>query len=227
MHTLKRTRIVVADDHPVVRIGARAILEMHPETDVVAEAGTLDDLFTALHHEECDVLILCLRLTGTRMNSGVAAIAAVRRAFPRIKLIVYPDCYTPQTIRIAISLGALGVVSKHEIPMHLTSAVRSVAQGFRYVSSGIYQHTIGCNEVRRLTLDEELLLQLIADGNSLAEVAHILGESLPEARRRKHLAMEKLGIYTPVELYRFLATWRFDEGNSDSPPLEPAALKHR
>lgn len=209
-----KTKIILADDYPVVRLGARVILELDPAIAVVAEAGTLDELFTALAEHNCDILVLCLRMTGTRLNSGVAAIAAVRRAFPKVKLIVYPDSSSAQTVRIAISLGALGIVSKDEATMHLTSAIHAVSQGMRYVSSGIHRIAIGRHEVRRLSLDEELLLQLIADGNSLEEVAHIVEISLESARNRKRMAMLKLGIESIEELYRFLSTWRFDQCDS-------------
>lgn len=205
------TKVVVADDHPVVRIGSRAILEMEPNTEVVAEAGSLDELFALLQDRACDVLVLCLRLSGARFNSGVAAIAAVRRAYPGIRVIVFPDSYSPQTVRMAISLGALGVVAKDEASTELRAALRSAREGIRYVSSGIHRTAIGSNEVRRLNLDEELLLQLLADGNTLEEVAYMLQLSVRQAKVDKRKAMAKLGIESPAELYGFLSTWRFDE----------------
>lgn len=215
------TKVVLADDHPVVRIGSRAILEMEPNTEVVAEAGSLDELFVLLQDHPCDALVLCLRLSGARFNSGVSAIAAVRRAYPGIRVIVFPDSYSPQTVRMAISLGALGVVAKDEASTELRAALRSAMQGLRYVSSGIHRTAIGANEVRRLSMDEELLLQLLADGNSLEEVAYMLQIPVRQAKVEKRRAMAKLGINSPGELYSFLSTWRFDDPTAEDSEAGP------
>lgn len=105
-----RTRIILADDHPVVRATTRAALGRDPSMEVVAEAGTLDEMFTLLLQHQCDIVVLCLQLSGDRRTSGVAAVAALRREFPKVKIIAYPDSYSAQTTRIAISLGALGML---------------------------------------------------------------------------------------------------------------------
>ncbi|UXF72592.1 response regulator transcription factor [Stenotrophomonas maltophilia] len=210
MHLRTRVRVVLADDHPVVRIGARATLERDPSVSVIGEAGSLKQLFCILSEHECDALILCLQVSGHRISSGIAAIAAIRRSFPKVRLIIYPDSYSAQTVRVAISLGALGVVAKSEATTELLTALRAVMQGYRYVSSGIHAYAIGRQEVRRLTLGEEMLVQLLADGNSLDDVAHILDISVGEARSQKRIAMGKLGMHTPEELYEFLRSWQFD-----------------
>ncbi|WP_210237999.1 hypothetical protein, partial [Mesorhizobium sp. M8A.F.Ca.ET.207.01.1.1] len=158
------------------------------------------------------VLVLCLSLGGKGAKPGIGAIAAVRRAFPKIRLIVYPDPYSPQTVRIAIALGAMGVVAKHEASAELVPALRSVQQGFRFVSPGIHRR-INCKEIRRLAVEEELLLQLLADGNSLEEAVPVLQIPIDDARNMRDRAMTKLGMSDLAALSSFLESWRLDNLN--------------
>ncbi|TGR46198.1 response regulator transcription factor [Mesorhizobium sp. M00.F.Ca.ET.151.01.1.1] len=202
------TRIVVADDHPVVRLGTRLLLEQDPANIVTGEAGDVDELVTCLNGTPCDLVILSLQLREGRYHSGTSVIAGIRRSFPQLKIVAFPDRCSIQSVRTAISLGVLGVVSKIHTTNDLLRAVDCAKRGQRFVASDLYMAIAGKSPPLRITPAEEAVLQLLSDGHSVTEIAEALGKSAGTVSAQKHSAMYKLGLGTRSDLYAFLSTWQ-------------------
>jgi len=220
---LKTSDIIVADDHPIVRFGTKQLLECDPSNRVVGEAGTFDDLFALLSEVPCEILVLSLQLSGGMFNSGMAAIAKVRRIYPDIRIIAFPDMCSPQSIRVAISIGVMAVISKSASERELRRAVNSAKRGARYLGKEVRRQVIADEAPRELTHAEELVLQLLADGRNLTEIANLLGKSAATVSSQKQSAMRKLGFHSMAQLYEHIASWRRPPAAaSDEDPGDPS-----
>ena len=130
------TRVLLADDHAVVRAGLRRILEEHPDLRVVAEAGTGDEVLRALAAEPVDVLVLDISMPGPGVFELLGRIGKAHPAVRTVILTVHPeDQYAVRVLRA----GASGYLSKHQSPELLVEAIRKAHRGETYVSPALAQ----------------------------------------------------------------------------------------
>lgn len=204
----RKIRILLAEDHTLVRQGFRRILEDDPRIAVVGEAGTGLAAIQLAKELKPDIIVMDLLMPEL---GGLEASAEILKSDPGVKILILSMYSNPAYVRKALALGAKGYILKDAIQVDLTRAILALAEGSTYLSPGISDLLIeqmrsGPGEAKapdpydRLTLREKEVLQLIAEGKSNKEVAGLLNISANTvAVHRAHL-METLGIHRTAEL---------------------------
>ena len=204
----KKIRVLLAEDHTLVRQGFRRILEDDPRITVVGEASTGLSAIQLSKELKPDVGVMDLSMPEL---GGLEASAEILKDFPETKILVLSMYSNQAYVRKAFEIGAKGYILKNAIEVDLTRAVIALAEGGAYMSPGISNLVIeslkaGSFEDRsqdpyeRLTLREKEVLQLIAQGKSNKEIAALLNISVNTvAVHRAHL-METLGLHRTAEI---------------------------
>jgi len=199
--TSSATRVIIADDHPVVILGARAALDQAGDMLVVGEAADGDRLMALLASRPCDVLVTDFSMPAGRHGDGLQLLDVIRRRYPRLPVAVLTMVNNIGVLRAMQTRGALGLCDKRAPMRELPNAIRSVAAGRAYVSESIRQQFAmadtpaadGAAPVR-LSAREMEVVRLYVGGLSLTQIADRLSRSVKTVSRQKRDAMRKLGI---------------------------------
>lgn len=197
-------KVILCDDHAVVRRGIRDTISEAVDIQVVGEAGSYPELREQMRKTECDVLVLDLNMPG---RGGLEVLAALREEGSPVKTLVvsmYPeDQYAIRCLRA----GAQGYVNKAGDPSELVEAVRTVAQGKKYVSPAVAQMLVDnlhapTNEVLHASLSEREMQTLlkIASGKRLSDIATELMLSPKTVSVYRSRVLEKLKLSNNAEL---------------------------
>jgi two-component system response regulator NreC len=206
-------RILLVDDHPVVRQGLRYMLESDPEVVIVGEAGDGPEGIRLAAEQQPDIVVMDVSLPG--MN-GIEATREITRLAPGVKVLVVSMHADAAYVRQGVKAGARGYVLKDSEDLDLLHAVRVIATGQTFFSPAVAGAITGSgggpgeagaydDETRldSLTRREREVLRLIADGLTNKEIAARLSLSINTIEtHRKHL-MEKLACHNAAELVRF------------------------
>ncbi|MBO0899610.1 response regulator transcription factor [Cellulomonas sp. zg-ZUI222] len=187
-------RVVVADDHPVVRSGIAALLDLEPDLTVVGEAGDGDAALALAHRLRPDLVLMDLRMPGT---DGVAATARIVAELPGVHVLVLTTYETDTDILRAVEAGATGYLLKDTPRDELVAGVRAAARGESALSpsvAGRLVRQVRGERTERLTAREQQVLAGVARGLSNAAVGREL--FIAEATVKTHLlrAFAKLGV---------------------------------
>jgi DNA-binding NarL/FixJ family response regulator len=200
------TRIIIADDHTLFRIGLKQMLESFPGIRVVAEAASAEQTLAAAQAVEADLLISDLTMPGT---SGTQLIEQLHRRHPSLPLLILSMHDEPATVRRALQAGATGYITKESSPDTLHTAVRQVAAGERFIPPAVAEG-LAFESVRATSLPHEALSQrerqifrLIVQGVALSQIAEQLHLSPKTVTTHKTHLMEKLGIANNADLIRY------------------------
>ncbi|MFE7129539.1 response regulator [Streptomyces sp. NPDC057638] len=187
-------RLVIVDDHPIVRGGLRDTFADAEDIVVVGEAGDGAEGIERARQRAADVVLMDLRMPGM---DGVAATAALREWAPSARVLILTTFDSESDVLPAIEAGAIGYLLKDALPDELMRAVRAAARGESVLAPSVTRHLMG--RVRRpgagtLTDREKEVLQLVANGNSNREAAAAL--FIGEASIKTHLQhiYGKLGV---------------------------------
>jgi len=193
------TRIVLADDHEVVRSGLRLLLETEPDLEVVAEASDIDSARRYVRGHHPAVLVLDLNMPG---GSSLEAIPAIREESPETQIVVLTMQQEPAFAREALSNGALGYVLKEAAAEELVEAVRRAATGESYLNPAIGARLAAQPTVERDNLsDREIeVLRLIALGHTNAEISGQLYLSVRTVETHRAHIQQKLRLSSRAEL---------------------------
>jgi DNA-binding NarL/FixJ family response regulator len=188
------TRVVLADDHDLVRSGLRLLLEMVSGVTVVAEARNGEELLAAVQREATDLVVTDISMPDM---DGLAALAALRKLErpPRVLVVSMHD--SPDFIRRALQLGAAGYIRKDSSPVEFEHALRSVMAGHPYLSVQVSQRLLQAHErspEELLTARQLEILVLLARGQAAKEIAFALGLSPKTVDVHRSRIMERLGI---------------------------------
>lgn len=201
-------RILLADDHTLVRQGLRRILEAQADLRVVAEAGTGSEAIELAKQHEPDLVLLDVGMKGL---NGLEALAQMRRLRPELSVLMLSMHSDERYVLRAVREGARGYVLKDCVEQELIEAVTAVRQGGRFFSPEV-ENYIGRNPTRSLTGDgpddrfelltdrERHIYQLLAEGNSNKEIANLLNLSLHTVETHRSRVMEKLNLHSAAEL---------------------------
>lgn len=201
--TSNSIRVVVADDHELMRFALRALLSTEQQIDVIAEAEQLSLAMRNVRELKPDVLVLDLRM---RDGSSIDAIGELREQAPETSVVVMTAEDNPLYAEHALAAGAFGFVLKDQADVELAPAVRAAAEGRRYVSPEIdakladLRHALTSD---KLTGREVEVLRLIALGHTSVEVARILQISSRTVESHRARVHAKLGLSTRAELVRY------------------------
>jgi len=170
-------KLLIVDDHPIVRAGLRRLLASERGFDIV-EAATGPEAIAAFREQQPDLVILDLNLPGL---SGLEVLSRLRADNPKARVLVLSMLDNPLYVTRVLEAGAGGYVSKSAPPEQLLEAVRRVAAGQPYIEHEIAQELVLWNlrttaePLRQLSQRDVEFLRLLAEGNSLTEIAGALG----------------------------------------------------
>ena len=190
----KAIRVVLADDHDLVRSGIKALLSMVEGVDVIAEARDGRELITLVESLNPDVVMTDISMPGM---DGITAISEVHGKYPNVPLLVLSMYDTVDFVKRAVASGACGYLMKDAPPFELEQAVRSVMATGSYFSPSIAQRLLQPSEP---TADDELthrqveILKLIAQGRASKEIAYELGLSPKTVDVHRARIMERLHL---------------------------------
>jgi DNA-binding NarL/FixJ family response regulator len=204
----KKTRILLADDHQLVRAGFRALLKQMPTVEVVAEATDGREALDLFKKHRPDVVFIDIAMP--KLN-GLEAIARITREFPNAMVIVLSMHANHEYVVQAIQAGARGYLIKDDAISELKAAIKGVTAGELYFSPHISKHlTAGDLEkvgvrydpLAKLTTRQREILQLIAEGNNTKEIAFLLKVSVKTVEAHRTQLMQRLGINDIPSLVR-------------------------
>lgn len=206
MTAAEKIRVLIVDDHAVVRTGLRLLLEREDDLEVVGEAGSADEGVRAARLEKPDIVLLDVVMPG---RSGIDACGEVVQASKgRVLVLSMQD--DPTYVRAAFAAGASGYMLKEAADAELVQAVREVAAGGRYVhpTLGARLAQAEVEAARRAANDplserEREVLRLLALGHTNQEIAKALFISVRTAETHRAHIMQKLGLGTRAELVRY------------------------
>ncbi len=200
-------RVLIVDDHAVVRTGLRLLLEREDDMEVVAEAGTADEGVRAARLEKPDVVLLDVVMPG---RSGLEAASEILQAAKDARILVLSMQDDPSYVREAFAGGASGYMLKEAADAELVQAIREVAGGGRYVHPTLGARLAQAEvEAARRAADDPLsdrereVLRLLALGHTNQEIAKQLYISVRTAETHRAHIMQKLGLGTRAELVRY------------------------
>jgi two-component system response regulator NreC len=198
-------RIVLADDHQIVRTGLRLLLSSENGGEVVAETGDVDGMLRAVLGHKPDVLVLDLTMPGTL--TSLQALPLVRERSPNTATVVLTMQEDPEYARRAFRAGALGYVLKEAADTELVEAVRRAAKGQIYLNGSLGAklavtpaHAAPADD---LSKREAAVLQLIVLGHTNAEMGEQLFLSVRTVETHRANLQHKLGLSTRAELVRY------------------------
>lgn len=208
MHNLTPIRILLVDDHIVVRAGYRRFLEQEPDCQVIGEASSGEEAYNLLQAIQPDIVILDLSMPG---QGGLSLLRRMKLRWPLLPVLVFSMHDNLPFVVQALRAGATGYITKSSEPESMVQAVRSVVAGVQTLSpdvaarmeqaanSPLSQPTLG------LSSREFDVFRLLASGKTHEEIAGLLNLSMKTVANNQSLIRQKLGISTDIELYRLAA----------------------
>jgi RNA polymerase sigma factor (sigma-70 family) len=207
----KAYRVILADDHVLVRRGLRRILEEKPNLEIAGEVGDGLELLSMLNKMEPNLIILDVSMPNLR---GIEAIPEIRHIQPEAKVLMFTMHNEEEYLYQAISAGADGYLLKEDAEKELFSAIASIQEGKIYISPGLADQSMqNWARLRRgevisqnaetLTVRQREILKLIAEGKSNKEIGDLLCISVRTVERHRANMMDKLSIRKTAELVQY------------------------
>lgn len=200
-------KVLVADDHAVVRRGLRQILSETEDILVGGEAATAPEVLDQVRAQRWNVVVLDISLPG---GNGIELIADIKRERPEARVLILTMHPEEQYAVRAIKAGAAGFLTKESAPEHLIDAVRRVAGGGRYVSAALGETLAsvlagesGGAPHERLSDREFEVLRMIASGKTVSEIAQDLALSVKTISTHRTRILKKMNMSTNAELMRY------------------------
>lgn len=200
-------RIMVADDHAIIRDGLKQIISFNPDMQVVGEAGSGDEILQLLRKTPCDLLLTDLSMPG---KNGVALIQQVKASHPKLAVLVLSMHQESQYAVQAIRAGASGYITKSMASQQLIEGIRKVARGGTFISAAIAEKLVRQiqqpeNELphARLTSREFQIFQMLVEGRSVNEIADALSLSNKTVSTHKSNIQQKMEIETTAGLVHY------------------------
>lgn len=214
---MSNIRILLVDDHHLVRAGLRTLLQQMQGAEVIGEASDGREALESIKNDPPDVVLM--DITMAEMN-GLVATAQVTHDFPGVRVVMLSMHANKEYVTQALQAGAAGYLLKDAAPTELELAIRAVMRGEKYLSPAISTHVIADYLQRAagstlqrpevdtavhdpLTLRQREILQLIAEGNTTKEIAAKLGLSVKTVETHRTQLMERLDIHDIAGLVRY------------------------
>jgi DNA-binding NarL/FixJ family response regulator len=218
---MKTIRVLLVDDHAVVRAGLRALLEAAGDTQVIGEAENGHEGVGAAQRLRPDVVLMDLGMP--RLN-GIQAARQILHETPRARVLALSSYDDEQHVREAVEAGIAGYVLKQSDGDDLLEAIREIARGNAYFSPGVLNHLTNpwlerpacsgqATPAKPLSQRHAEVLQLIAEGYCTKQIAALLSISLKTAQKHRYHLMMKLDIHKIASLTRHAASMGVIESN--------------
>jgi DNA-binding NarL/FixJ family response regulator len=204
-------RVLIADDHAIVREGVRALLTLSDDMAVVGEAANGREAIDLARRLKPDVILMDIAMPGL---GGLEATIEIRKEDPQVKILVLTQYEDREYIRRFLKAGVSGYVLKKAAGSDLTSAIRAVYRGGLVLDPEVAREAMreqagsaapgaAADPYDALTDREKQVLKLVAEGHSNKDVAELLGISVKTAMSHREHIMQKLDLHSRTELIRF------------------------
>jgi DNA-binding NarL/FixJ family response regulator len=208
---MSKIRVLIADDHAIVREGVKALIAMADDMEVVGEASDGREAIARAQALEPDVAVMDIAMPGL---GGLEATLEIRKLCPRTRILVLSQYDDREYVRRFLKAGVSGYVLKKSAGSDLTAAIRSVHRGGLVLDPDVAREAVldqaaaadgsrPADPYEALTDREKQVLKLVAEGHSNKEVADELGISVKTAMSHREHIMDKLDLHSRTELIRF------------------------
>ncbi len=208
---MNKIRVLIADDHVIVREGLRALLEAQPDIQVVGEATDGEETVNRTREIQPDIILMDITMPG--MN-GLEATRQIKEHYPDVKILVLTMHESDEYFFKILDAGASGYFVKGGSSTELISALRAVWRGDAYLYPTMakkllsdYLRRVGAGDDKAsydgLTNREREILKLIAEGHTNQEIAELLVLSIATVQTHRAHIMAKLGLHNPTELIKY------------------------
>jgi len=205
---VEQTRVLIADDHTLVRAGIRSLLEKMPGLDVVAEASDGPEALRLVAEHQPEIVLMDIAMPNL---NGLDATRALTESYPQVKVIILSIYSDEEHVYQALRAGAAGYLLKDAATEELELAIRSVAHGDTYLGPQIsrplideYLHrTKAPGSVENLSIRQRQVLQLIAEGKTTKQVALELHIGVKTVESHRAQLMDRLNIHDVAGLVRY------------------------
>ena len=197
--------VLLVDDHEIVRVGFKRLIETTRDIDVIAEAKSGEDAYNLAHELRPDIIIMDINMPGI---GGLEAISRLHKRDPKIKIIALTVHETEPFPTRVLKAGAKGYLSKRCVPQELISAIRSVHSGGTFITSQVIREmskTPGAEEssINRLTAREFQIFSMIAEGRTAVEIGEDMNLSHKTIHSHRANVMKKLKRKTTANIVQF------------------------
>lgn len=205
----KLTRVLLADNHTLVRAGLRALLNTIDGIQVIAEAGDGREALSLIAEHQPDVVLMDIAMP--EMN-GLEAATHVVKEFPQVRVIMLSMHANEEYVLQALRIGAMGYLLKDAGISELELAIKAISQGETYLSPAVSKHVVANylqrvgnepSSLEQLTSRQREILQLIAEGRSTKEIAELLYISVKTVETHRMQLMKRLDIHDVAGLVRY------------------------
>ena len=202
-------RILLADDHALVRAGIRSLLQEMPGVEVVAEAGDGVEALRLAGELPPDLVLMDVAMKNA---NGLEATMQIHRQFPEVKVLILSMYSNEEYVAQALRAGAVGYLVKDSAPLELELAINAVKAGDTYLSPPVSRHVIDSYMQRLggdvapleiLTPRQREVLQFVVEGKSTKEMAHLLNVSIKTVETHRAQLMQRLGVHDVPGLVRY------------------------
>jgi DNA-binding NarL/FixJ family response regulator len=201
---MEKHKVIIAEDHTILREGLRALLSSEPDLQIVAEAGNGREAVQIANLYKPKLVLIDITMP---LTNGTEAIRWIKHRYPEMKVIVLTVHKTEEYIRAALEAGADGYVLKDDPSTELLHAIRNVLKDRKYLSPGISNrvvtgylagstHSSSVGGLADLTNREREILKLIAEGKKNKEIAAYLSVSLKTVEKHRSNLMKKLDLHS-------------------------------
>lgn len=207
---MKPLRVVLADDHALVRAGIRALLERMPGVEVVGEADTGLDALALIEAHQPDLALIDIAMRGL---NGLEVATRVASDWPQVRVIILSMHANEEYVAQALHAGAVGYLLKDSAAAELDMALDAASRGETYLSPAISRTVIsgylarhsgaGRGTVSPLTSRQREILTLVAEGRSTKEIAHTLNLSVKTVETHRAQLMQRLNIHDVAGLVKY------------------------
>ena len=227
----RRLRVLIADDHVLVRAGICELVKLLPNVEIVAQAGDGREALRLIKRHNPDIVLMDIAMP--EMN-GLEATVLAKKQFPSVRVILLSERSSEEFVLRALRSGAEGFVLKDDPVDELYSAIKAVAQGGEHLSSQVTRRVVqgylgrqpGAEASVKLTTRQREVLQLIADGKATKEIASLLKISINTVKTHRLKLMEKLGAHEITGVVRYAAKLGLLKSQILSPLVPPLLLTY-
>jgi DNA-binding NarL/FixJ family response regulator len=203
----RRVRLMLVDDHEVVRQGVRALIESVPDWTLCAEASGSEQALKAAAEARPDIIVLDVSMPNV---SGLDLILQMKKILPKVEILVLTMHDSERIVAQALRAGARGYLLKSDTGDKLIEAVAALARRQTYFSASVsetllqvYLNSNSTEEHEQLTPRERQIVKLVAEGNSNKRIALILKVSVKTVETHRSAAMRKIGAKSVADLVRY------------------------
>lgn len=200
-------RVLIADDHTIVRRGLKQLLDLDPQLEVVCEASSGDEVLQAAAAQRIDVIVLDITMPG---RGGLETLKELRRLYPEVAIIILSMHPKDQYAVRVLKAGAAGYITKESAPEELAIAIKKAHRGEKYISPDVaelladyVEHGVVDEPHKSLSDREFEVMMLIARGKGMTQIAEQLNLSIKTVSTYKSRILDKTGLSSNSDITRY------------------------